>query len=187
MLTKNTSAKKGFVRTWLAACLFCLSLSGYAQEEVVQEFMNFYFHSYQSGTPDAGQIDVLSHIVTPGLHKLLLDAHDAETCHARRVHGTEPPLLEGDLFTSLFEGATAGKIAAVRVDGNTAEIDVEWTYAAEGEQPTVWRDRFYLVSGKGAWLIEDIEHRGEWEFSYHGRISDLLRDIAGQCGDGVAE
>ena len=156
-----------------------------AQDETVRDFFSFYFDTYQGGIPDPARIESLSKIITPEFRKLLLDANMAETCHARLVHETEPPLLEGDLFTSLFEGATDGKIAAVRVDGSTAEVDVEWTYDAEGEQQTVdWQDRFYLVFHAGAWLIDDIAHLGEWEFTYHGRISGLLRDIAGECRDG---
>jgi len=174
-----------FTRTWLLACLFCLSLPLHAQEEVVRKFMDFYFNTYHSGVPDSEQIGLLNYVITPGFRKLLQDAHDAETCHARRVQGSEPPLVEGDLFTSLFEGASSGKIADTRVEGNKAEVDVEWTYAANGEQPIVWQDRFYLESRQGVWLIDDIAHHGEWEFSYHGRISGLLRDISGQCGEGV--
>jgi len=115
----------------------------------------------------------------------MLDANGAEICHAKRVHNMEPPLWEGDLFTSLFEGATGGKVAAVRVDGKSAEVDVEWTYdAQDGQKAVVWQDRFYLVLHEGAWRIDDIAHLGDWEFTYHGRISELLRDIAGQCREG---
>ena len=156
-----------------------------AQDETVKDFFSFYFNEYQYGIPDATRISSLSKLITPELRQLLLDANSAEKCHAQRVHDTEPPLLEGDLFTSLFEGATDGKIAAVRVNGSTAEVDVEWIYDVEGEQTLVWQDRFYLASRKGVWLIDDIEHLGKWEFAYHGKISELLRDIAGQCRSGA--
>jgi len=126
----------------------------------------------------------LNKLVTPELDKLLRKANKAEICHARRVHNMEPPLWEGDLFTSLFEGATGGKIAAVRVDGKSAEVDVEWIYdTKDGQQAVVWQDKFYLVMHDGAWRIDDIDHLGDWEFAFHGRISELLQDISGQCQD----
>ena len=157
----------------------------FAQDETVSEFFSFYFNAYRSGIPDPVQIETLSKLITPEFRRLLLDANRAEMCHARLAHGTEPPLLEGDLFTSLFEGATVGKIAAVRVEGASAEVDVEWSYNAEGDQEAViWQDRFYLALHAGAWLIDDIAHLGEWEFMYRGRVSALLRDIAGQCREG---
>ena len=60
-------------------------------------------------------------------------------------------------------------------------MDEEWAYDAKGEwQTMVWQDRLYLASREGVWLKDDIAHRGEWEFTYHGRISELLRNISGQ-------
>ena len=188
MCSINPILVQSLVKGRLLICVLCMFFSGAvpAQEEVIKEFLAFYFASYRGGTPDAGQIALLDKSITPAFRKRLMDANAAELCHAKRVNNTEPPLLEGDLFTSLFEGATDGKIAAVRVDGGSAEVDVEWSYDAEGvHQEVVWQDRFYLVSRAGAWLIDDISHLGEWEFSYHGRISQLLLDIAGQCRDGA--
>ena len=173
----------------LLICVLCMffSVAIPAQEEVVKDFLAFYFTSYRGGIPDAGQIALLGKSITPAFQKRLMDANAAEICHAKRVNNTEPPLLEGDLFTSLFEGATYGKIADIRVADASAEANIEWKYEASGDRqaPVVWKDRLYLELHDGKWLIGDISHLGEWEFSYRGRISQLLLDIAGQCHDGV--
>lgn len=169
----------------LIILLFLIGCSEYAlaQDETVRQFLSFYFNTYhKDGIPDAGQIAILGKLITPEFRKFLLDAQGAEICHAHRLHNAEPPLLEGDLFTSLFEGAGAGEIAAVRVAGASAEIDVAWKYQEDPAGHVVaWQDRFYLVLQEGTWRITDVAHPGQWEFMYHGRVSNLLRDIAGQC------
>ena len=59
------------------------------------------------GIPDAGARARLQPSLSPALNKLLSDAAAAQARFSAKIKDS-PPLIEGDLFSSLFEGATPG-------------------------------------------------------------------------------
>jgi hypothetical protein len=53
---------------------------------------------------------------------------------------------------------------------------VEFRYVESREsRPTVWRDKVYLVKESNAWLIDDIEYAGDWQFMQKGRLGEVLK------------
>ncbi len=84
------------------------------------------FHP-SDGIPDNAGRSRLAPYLSPGLNKLLADGAAAEARFAAKVKGS-PPLIEGDLFSSMFEGATAWKLGACSVNGNVARCPVNFTH-----------------------------------------------------------
>jgi hypothetical protein len=78
-----------------------------APRATVDRFLDFYFHEYGSGLPDAAQRATLRPLLTDGLNQAFERAAAAERCAKERSRGQEPPLVQGDVFSSLFEKATA--------------------------------------------------------------------------------
>ena len=84
-------------------------------------------------------------------------------------------MVEGDLFTSSFEGATSYKVLSC--DAKTSSCMVELNYVEAGSKPFTWKDRIYLVKDSQGWLVDDLEFLGDWQFMHKGKLQDLLKDV----------
>src|SRR5437773_811763 len=63
-------------------------------------------YAQTGGVPTAKQRGELAPFVTPTLLKALSNADGAEVLYAKKTNHEVPSLVEDDLFTSMFEGAT---------------------------------------------------------------------------------
>jgi hypothetical protein len=106
----------------------------------------------------------------------LLEAARAEQAAFMKKHPDEkPPWIEGDLFSSLFEGAQTHAEGEASVTGNKAEVPVTFTYT-EGGSTTKWTDRLILTKGPADnWLVDDVRFGGGWDFAPKGLLSDGLK------------
>jgi len=150
----------------------------------IERFLQFYFHEYRSGLPSERERAALSPMVTREFSAALEVAAHAERCAHRKHQGTEPPLIQGDLFSSLFEKASSAlRINEVSNDGATAEYTLDFEYRTPGDPGQVpkWHDSVQLVRIDGAWLIDDFMHRGEWQFTSHGSVKSILTATADLC------
>jgi hypothetical protein len=141
-----------------------------------------FYAAYQSvfsggGIPDAAARAKLSPFISPALKQLLEDASDAEDAYAKATQGEVPPLVEGDPFSSSFEGATSHKVGACTGDAKTGRCLIALTYADASSKPVTWTDTADLVMTQAGWRLGDIEYGGTWEFGNHGRLSELLRSV----------
>jgi hypothetical protein len=152
----------------------------------IDRFLQFYFHEYGSGLPTEGERVVLSAMVTREFAAALEAAARAESCAYSEHEGTEPPLIQGDLFSSLFEKAN-GVLAIIEVsnDGSTAQYTLHFEYRTPGDagQVSKWQDSVQLVRIDAVWLIDDFIHRGDWQFSSPGSVKAMLTDTSGLCAE----
>ena len=107
-----------------------------------------------------------------------------ERCDKNRAQGQEPPLVQGDIFSSLFEKATA----TTGIDQGAAEgqqltyrLRFEWREPGAATASVQWTDEVLLRSIEGRWLIDDFIHGGDWQFSVPGSMKRMLRDVARLC------
>ena len=114
--------------------------------------------------------------ISPMLDSLIAQAGEAERRHAVRTGNSEPPYLQGDVFSSLFEGATAYEIGKCEADDATVTCDVLLVHDAP-EQPVQWTDRVVLVAADGRWAVDDIVYGGDWDFAPKGTLQQLLRGV----------
>jgi hypothetical protein len=85
----------------------------------------------------------------------------AQTTQARceKTHpGDKPPWVEGDMFSSSFEGFTkfqvAGALALTKARKTIFKVNFE--YVEKGQKPVTWTDEVALVQEKGRWVIDDV-------------------------------
>jgi len=152
--------------------------------DALDRFLQFYLHVYGSGLPDATERAALAPLITPPFAAALESAARAERCASARHRGTEPPLVQGDVFSSLFEKANGVLgINEVANDGATAEYTLDFEYRAPGHPGQVprWQDGVRLVRVGDAWLIDDFIHRGDWQFTSKGSVKAMLIDTAQLC------
>ncbi|MES2472808.1 MAG: hypothetical protein V4601_08205 [Pseudomonadota bacterium] len=135
------------------------------------------------GIPDAATRLRFSAVLSPRLNKQLADAAAAQARLTAKVKNAVPPMLEGDVFSSLFEGATAWKVGACQSDGSNARCPVALTHVSPPiagrapVKPAQWNDTVLLTNGPGGWKVDDVIYDASFAFGNTGRLSAMLRMV----------
>ncbi len=153
--------------------------SGNAPAAAVETFYAVYrTFNPSDGIPDAAALKKYAPTISPALEKLLADGDAAETRYAK-ANKDVPPLVEGDLFTSNFEGATSMKVGACKTSAASAACKVDLVYAdphpRPQDKPAKWTDTVYLVMTPKGWRVDDIGYGATWDFGNKGRLSDTVK------------
>jgi hypothetical protein len=147
--------------------------------KVVTGFYEAYstFHP-SDGIPDAKGLQKYEPYISPALDRLLKDGDAAETDFAK-ANKDSPPMIEGDLFTSNFEGATRFTLGTCKREGESGHCGVGLTYVDSASDPRgkpfSWTDTVYLVLTSQGWRVDDIGYGGTWPFGNKGRLSDTVK------------
>jgi hypothetical protein len=151
----------------------------------VTGFYNTYIKLKTRGIPSAKELAQYKPYITPELTGLLKSAEDVEVKYNQDTKGEVPPLVEGDIFTSLFEGADSFKVLSCDEKGESATCLLEFKNTNPGDSKTfTWKDGVMLAKGKSGWLVSDVEYKGDWDFAVKGKLSDMLKSIiSGDYGD----
>ncbi|MGB7291208.1 MAG: DUF3828 domain-containing protein [Thermodesulfobacteriota bacterium] len=171
------------MRLLLISSLLLMTQSLYAchkggPDQTVNKFYGVYLKLHSFGIPNEGQQAQYSPYISTELAELLMRADETEQEHEAATKGEEPPLVEGDLFTSLFEGASSYAITSCESNDASAFCVVEFKYLNPGDKSDVkWKDKVYLVKGNRGWAVDDIEYLGDWQFMHKGRLKDLLKEV----------
>jgi hypothetical protein len=171
------------MRAMLIAAVISIVMTGDAfatgDDAAMAAAANGFYSVYKTfhpsdGVPSAADRAKYAPFLSPGLEKLLTDAESAEARFAK-ANKDSPPLIEGDLFTSMFEGATSVQVAACSGDDKSGHCAVKLEYAEAGDKPTDWTDTIYLVRTERGWQVDDIAYGGSWAFGNKGRLSETLK------------
>jgi hypothetical protein len=151
--------------------------------------VNAFYRVYNSqpaqggGIPDATSRLRYSPVLSPRLNKQLTDAAAAQARLTAKVKNAVPPMLEGDIFSSLFEGATAWEVGACQATGKTARCLVALTYSppstpnAKTPKPANWNDMVVLVNTPQGWKVDDVIYDAGFAFGNTGRLSGILQMV----------
>lgn len=149
-----------------------------------RSFYDIVLAAHSSGVPDDGLRAELRPVISPDLDSLIAQAAEAERRHTERTNNEEPPYMQGDIFSSLFEGATGYEIGPCTEQQENGEVsmrcEVMLVHDAENE-PVQWTDRVVL-SASGTpedrrWLVDDILYGGDWDFAPKGSLKASLRAV----------
>jgi hypothetical protein len=162
------------------------------ESDAMAKAVTGFYAAYQTfhpsdGIPDAKGRARYAPYTSAGLNTLLANADAAEARFAAANKDT-PPLIEGDLFTSNFEGATAVKVGLCGGEGNTGYCAVDLSYdpgktANPKDKPFHWTDTAYLVKEPQGWRVDDIGYGGSWDFGNKGRMRDTLKMAISDAGN----
>ena len=146
-------------------------------DEVVKSFLSKYISLKFTGLPNPEQMERLSPFLSPKLQEMIKKEYKAQEEFIAKYPDEKPPLIEGDLFSSLFEGPTSFEIAKSEIEVDRAKVLVKFTYVDPRPKfgSTAWNDRYILVKDNSRWLIDDVEYLGNWDFAQKGRLTDVLR------------
>lgn len=134
----------------------CRQVESKAALETARAFYSAALPLMGHGVP--GDIHTLRPHISTQLAALLDQASEAEDLYYKRTGDEVPPMLEGDLFSSLAEGATSFKVLVAAKEGSHWICTVELAYRSpEGqEEPYVWMDRATLIREGGRWVVDDL-------------------------------
>ena len=174
-----------WVAAFLAGANGCLADSAADMANTADGFYRAYLTVHPSdGIPDAGALAKYEPYISPALDRLLKDGAAAEAAFASS-HKDSPPVIEGDLFTSNFEGASTFKVGACRAEQKSGHCSVALTYSDTsqnpGDKPFVWNDTVYLIETPEGWRIDDVGYGGNWPFGNKGRLKDTLKQAIAEA------
>lgn len=174
------------ILTWSFSVLMALSLVACGPDQkstdpakaVVMGFHNSLIEDPMMGVPSTEALKKISPFISARLQAQLAAARAAEEATQLRHHGTEPPMVQGSLFHSMFEGAQ--RVVDIQPEQDSAIYKVTFEYLpfADTETERVqWHDRTFVVLEQGRYVVDDVEYLGEWQFKPVGKLSDLLQRV----------
>ncbi len=149
------------------------------QAEVVSQFYRIHLHNNAPGLPSEEELKQFKPLLSHSLHALLTQAETAEVRYHAVAGPHAAPLLEGDLFTSLYEGATSFAVQSCDSDEARSACQVALRYQKDGADES-WNDKILLVREEQQWRIDDIEFIGNDQSSQREYLTDTLADAISQ-------
>jgi hypothetical protein len=140
---------------------------------VVERFYGIYLKLGVSGLPGEKQFESLKPFLDADLNKILTAARRKQAEAIKRHPGEKPPWGDGDLFSSLFEGAQRYKVGEAAVHGRRATVPVQLEYR-DSRSDTRWTDTFVLLLERGEWRISDVKMGGQWPFRQGATLRKVL-------------
>jgi hypothetical protein len=142
---------------------------------LVSDFYQMRERLGRTGLPDENEMKAYRAFLCPTLSAAMDAARVRQKLYIDEHPDDKPPLVEGDLFSSLFEGTEAATPNGTEVEGDSARVTLSMHYG-EGDQATRWKDVVVLAKDAGSWCIADVEYRGDWPFANKGRLSATLAE-----------
>ncbi len=166
----------------LLTLLLCLTAPARADDaqdgafaSAARNFYDAYLKSGARGLPDDATRARLAPVITWSLAEELKSALAVQKKFAASFKGEVPPLIDGDLFTSLYEGATSYRIRACNQMAAGANCIVALTYEDKSGKPVTWEDTAVLRREKSGWHVDDIQYGGNWPFANSGTLRQSLK------------
>jgi hypothetical protein len=151
------------------------------QKHTVESFYRIIITGKFFEIPDSSHLGLIKPYISEHLQKLLIEARNAEDTIASKETEPVPPVIEGSLFSSLFEGPDS--LTSIKADSsapNVFLVELEYKNSTDtaGNKTTFrWSDRVHLIKENGTWVIDDIDLLGNWDFARKARVSSILKSV----------
>jgi len=142
-------------------------------KNAVNAFYDVYMKVRPSGVPTKEEQPEFNRVISASLGALLDEAFASE-----EKNTFSETKIEGDLFSSLDQGALSYKTLQCEFQAATAACLVELTSVDDRNNAKfAWQDRLFLVREKDRWVVDDIEFLGDRPYMHRGRLKDVLKQI----------
>ena len=142
---------------------------------LVTDFYEMRARLGRTGLPDENEMKAYRAFVCPPLSAAMDAARVRQKLYIDEHPDDKPPLVEGDLFSSLFEGVDVATPAGTEVTGDKATVTMSMRFG-EGDSAVRWKDIVLLARDQDSWCISDVEYRGDWPFANKGKLSQTLAE-----------
>lgn len=145
---------------------------------VADAFYRTYLAIRSPGVPDARQRARLRPFLSTSLDAELEAAEKAEQFYRAKTNGAVPPLVEGDLFASLFEGASEVSVGDCAAAPPFVQCTLQMAYIDPNTRQRVqWQDMVVLARQRGHWRVHDMTYQSEFGLGRHGTLLGFLRIV----------
>lgn len=125
------------------------------------------------GAPTPKELAALRPFIADTLARGLALADSVRESDKRRAPDEKPGFVEGDLFSSVFEGSTSFRVMPTTSASAPYTVPVE--FADERAKPVVrWVDTAIVIVERGRLVVQDVRYGGTWDFANKGRLLDQL-------------
>lgn len=133
------------------------------------------------GLPSVAQFQRLSPLLTKELIATIERARVIQREQVRKHPDEKPDWIEGDLFSSQFEGVTTWELgSAFSAHSVDATVKVRHTYVEEDQPTNPWIDTLIFKQQHNAWCLDDIIMGGGYAFesaqTLRGRLPGGLKE-----------
>ena len=146
-----------------------------AATTLVTDFYEMRQRLGRTGLPDEGEMKAYRAFLCAPLASAMDAARVRQRAYMQANPEEKPPLVEGDLFSSLFEGVDVVTPAGTEVNADGARVAVAMRFG-EGDSAVRWKDVVLLSRDQDTWCIADVEYRGDWPFANKGKLSQTLAE-----------
>jgi len=150
------------------------------QEQVIDGFYQQHLKMRHGGLPSTEELTQLQPYVSQNLLGVLSKAAETEVKYHAAGEESQAPLVDGDLFTSLFEGASSWSLENCDSDNQRATCLVKFIHENENGSNEHWQDKLVLVKENQQWHIDDIQFLGSGQSSQQEYLSETLASIIKQ-------
>lgn len=131
----------------LAIVLFAMTVTA----EPVAEFYTTYRGLKFEGLPNKAQLATLAPYLSTDMQSAIKNAQAVQAKCMKKFPTDKPMWIEGDMFSSNFEGFTTFKVA----NSNGGKATVAFEYVENG-QKVAWSDQVIVRTEKGKVVIDDF-------------------------------
>lgn len=125
------------------------------------------------GAPTPKELAALRPFIADTLARGLVAADSVRESDKRRAPDEKPAYVEGDLFSSVFEGSTSFRVMPTA--STSAPYAVPVAFADERAKPVVrWVDTAIVIVERGRLVVQDVRYGGTWDFANKGKLLDQL-------------
>lgn len=134
-------------------------------------------HPFQAnGAPNSTELATMRPWLSAELATLLQRADSIRAAEAAAHPDEKPSFVEGDLFSSLFEGPSMFALKDNEITGSPDSgyrVPVHFTFS---DQTTAqkWVDTAIVITEGGKLVVSDVRYGGNWDFANHGNLLTLL-------------
>jgi hypothetical protein len=140
---------------------------------VAMDFLAMHKRFGNSGLPSRADMGAYDAFLCPSLAQAVRAAQVRQEVAKAERPDEKPPYVEGDLFSSLFEGPDEFEARDSVVEGDRARVQIAMS-TGSGEQARRWTDTLELRLDEGIWCLDDVAYGGDWPFANKGRLGAVL-------------
>lgn len=143
-----------------------------------QKFYSQYFANGSAGLPTDTQLTTFKPYISTELYQSLEDAKKRQQNEIKQHPDEKPSLIDGDLFSSLFEGPTSVDIPSIPVlpSANNVTLQANFTRTEQGKDILHWTDEIKMIKQNDSWVIDDLVYKGNWDFAAKSTLKKVLSD-----------
>lgn len=169
--------KKQILMCAIIGVLLTLGAGFAAAQDATEVADNFYATLADldvRGLPDKDQLQELTPFLSKQIVATIKRNQTTQAAFIKKHPDEKPPWIEGDLFSSLFEGWRSYEIGKTVKKGNTREVDIYLHHVSESDK-VKWTDTAILKREGSKWVITNIIFKGKWQFKSGSSLLNALK------------